>query len=82
MTMAQAKDMAAGRITLGGNIECRVLVNETEDVVGEAVRAAFEGGKERFVLRPSEAASPQITDQEYRNYMRMIEVWEDLAQIA
>ena len=80
--MAEAKELAAGRITLGGNIQCRILVNETESAVEKAVRAAFEGGKQRFVLRPTEAASPRIMEREYRNYMRVIELWRDLGEIA
>ncbi len=82
ITMAEAKELAAGRITLGGNIQCRILVNETESAVEKAVRAAFEGGKQRFVLRPTEAASPRIMEREYRNYMRVIELWRDLGEIA
>jgi len=82
ITLADAKAVAAGRITLGGNIEARVLCNESEDAVERAVRAAFEGGKARFVLRPSEGCSPRLSQQEFRNYTRMIDVWEDLSPIA
>lgn len=82
ITMAEAKELAAGRITLGGNVECRVLCNESEDTVEEAVRAAFEGGKERFVLRPSDFPSPVLGEKEYKNYMRMIDVWEELSPIS
>ena len=79
VTMAEAKELAAGRITLGGNIECRVLCIESEDAVETAVRAAFEGGKERLILRPTEGPSPTLGEQEFRNYMRMIDVWEELS---
>ncbi|MBT3380159.1 MAG: hypothetical protein HN742_35645 [Lentisphaerae bacterium] len=81
VTMAEAKQLAAGRVTLGGNVECRILCNESEEAVDTATRAAFEGGKQRFVLRPTEGPSPQISDQEFRNYMRMIDVWEELAEV-
>jgi uroporphyrinogen-III decarboxylase len=81
ITLAEAKEMAAGRITLGGNVECRVLCNESEDTVEEATRAAFEGGKECFVLRPSDFPSRVLGEKEYRNYMRMIDVWEELSPI-
>jgi len=81
ITMAEAKELAAGRVTLGGNVECRILCNEPEDVVEAATRAAFEGGKQRFVLRSTEGPSPQISEQEFRNYMRMIDVWEELAGV-
>jgi len=81
ITMAEAKQLADGRITLGGNIECRVLCNEDEDAVERAVRAAFEGGKERFVLRPTEGPSPRMSEGEFRNYMRLVDVWEELSPI-
>ena len=81
ITMAEAKALADGRITLGGNIECRVLCNEDEDAVEAAVRAAFEGGKHRFVLRPTEGPSPRMTEREFRNWMRVVDVWEDLSPI-
>lgn len=82
ITMAEAKAVADGRITLGGNIEERLLYNESEGALEQASRAAFEGGKERFVFRPSESHSPQITEREFKNYMRMIDVWEELSPIA
>jgi uroporphyrinogen-III decarboxylase len=77
--MAEAKAMADGRITLGGNIECRVLSFESEATVEAAVRAAFEGGKDRFILRPSEGPDPRMSEREFRNYMRMVDVWEELS---
>ena len=81
ITMAEAKKLAAGRITLGGNIECRILCIESEETVETAVRAAFANGKERFVLRPTEGPSPILSEQEFRNYMRMIDVWEELSPL-
>ncbi|MBM3213092.1 hypothetical protein FJZ33_12780 [Candidatus Poribacteria bacterium] len=81
ITMAEAKKLSDGRITLGGNVECRVLCNESEDAVEKAVIDAFEGGKERFILRPSEGLLPVISQQEFNNYMRMIDVWEELSNI-
>lgn len=81
ITMAEAKKMSAGRITLGGNIEARILCNETEGVVEEAVRAAFEGGKERFILSTTDGPSPRMSEKEFRNYMRLIDVWEELSPI-
>ena len=82
ITMAQAKQVAAGRISLGGNIECRILCSESADTVGRAVRAAFEGGKERLVLRPTEGPTPRLTQREYRNTMGLIDVWDELADIC
>lgn len=81
ITMAEAKDLAAGRIALGGNVEARVLCNEDEETTDHATRAAFEGGKERFVLRPTEGASPRMSEREFGNYMRMIDVWEALSPV-
>jgi len=78
ITMAEAKELADGRITLGGNLECRVLCNEDEAAAEAAVRAAFEGGRERFVLRPTERQSPRMSEQELRNYQRVVEIWEEL----
>jgi len=82
VTMSEAKALAAGRITLGGNVECRVLCNESEDAVEQAVRDAFEGGKERFVLRPTEGPSPRLSEREFRNWTRMIDVWEEMSPIG
>ena len=45
ITFAEAKALAAGRITLGGNIEARVLENEDADTVEETTRRAFDGGR-------------------------------------
>lgn len=81
LTMSAAKALAAGRITLGGNIECRILCNGSEEAVSEAVTAAFEGGRERFVLRPTEGPSPVLTQQEFRNYMRLVDLWEELSPV-
>ena len=81
ITMAEAKNRAEGRIALGGNIECRVLARGTEEEVETAVVSAFEGGKERFVLRPTESSSPTIDDREYTNYMKMIDLWEELSPV-
>ena len=81
ITMKDAKELAAGRMTLGGNIETRVLCNETEDVIETAVRAAFEGPKDRFVLVTTAGCSPTLAEREYRNYMRLIDVWEELSPI-
>ena len=79
ITMSEARNISKGRITLGGNIECRILFNGSEDDVESAVRLAFDGGKERFILRPTEGPSPILAEQEFRNYMRMIDVWEELS---
>lgn len=81
ITMAEAKKISAGRITLGGNVECRILCNETENVVEKAVCDAFDGGKFRFILSQTEGPSPVIHEHEYKNYMRMIDLWEKMSPI-
>jgi len=81
ITMADAKRLAVGRITLGGNIECRILCNDSEQRVERAVRAAFEGGKERFVLRPTEGPSPLMSEREFRNYTSLVDLWKKLSPI-
>ncbi len=82
ITMAEAKALAAGRIALGGNVECRVLCNESVEAVDAAARAAFEGGSYRLVLRPSEEQSPVMSERELANYMRMVDVWEELSPVS
>ena len=82
VTMAEAKRIAAGRITLGGNVECRVLAHESVSAVEAATRAAFEGGTDRFILRPTEGPSPRISRRERDNYLRMLDVWEELSPIG
>jgi hypothetical protein len=79
ISMAEARRVVNGRMALGGNMECRVLCNESQETVEKAARAAFEGGRHRFVLRPTEGPSPELTDNEFRNYMRMVDVWEELS---
>jgi hypothetical protein len=53
-----------------------------EEDAERAVRAAFEGGGRRFVLRPTEGPSPRLSEREFRDYMRMIDVWEELSPVA
>jgi hypothetical protein len=81
VTMAEAKAIAAGRIALGGNVEVRLVCRAEQDEVEAAARAAFEGGKDRFVFRPTEGPSPRMDGVEFRNYMRMIDVWEELSPV-
>jgi len=81
ITMADAKALVNGRITLGGNVESRILYSESEETVEQATRDAFDGGKRRFVLRPSEGPSPRMTEQEFRNYNRMVDVWDELSPL-
>lgn len=81
ITLAEAKALAAGRITLGGNIEARILENEDPDAVEQATRMAFEGGKNRMVLQNSAAPISAMTPGMTENYHRLIDVWEELSPI-
>ena len=81
ITMRDAKALADGRITLGGNIECRILCNEPAEVVETATRAAFEGDNHRYALVVTAGCSPTLAEREYKNYMRMIDVWEELSPL-
>lgn len=79
ITFAEAKAIAGGRITLGGNIEARLLTYGSLSEVEAAARAAFEGGKARMVLMDSVGPIAQLSPTQVRNYHRVIEVWEELA---
>jgi uroporphyrinogen-III decarboxylase len=79
ITMAEAKALAAGNTTLGGNVEVRLLCNARAGEVEQATRAAFDGGKDRFVLRATEGPSPRMSEREFENYTRLIDVWEELS---
>ncbi|MFQ6079450.1 MAG: uroporphyrinogen decarboxylase family protein [Thermodesulfobacteriota bacterium] len=78
---AEAKKLAAGRVTLGGNIEVRLIYYSDADTVEEKVRQAFEGGKQRMVLQPTEGPISAVSERMLQNYMRMIDVWEELSPL-
>jgi len=79
LTFAEAKALAAGRMTLGGNIEARLLEGESVEAVEQATRAAFEGGKEHMVLRNTAGPVSRMTASTLANYHRMLDVWEALS---
>jgi hypothetical protein len=81
ITFAEAKSLANGRITLGGNIEARLIEHESADVVEEATRRAFEGGKNRMVLQTTAHPLNDLSPRAVENYHRMIDVWEELSAI-
>ncbi|MFC1479521.1 uroporphyrinogen decarboxylase family protein [Planctomycetota bacterium] len=78
ITFAEAKKIAAGRLTLGGNVEARVLENESRDTVEKAARAAFEGGKERMVFKTTAGPINLLTPRMIENYHCLVDVWEEL----
>ena len=47
--------------------------------VERAVRAAFEGPRSRMVLKLSAGPIGPITPTMFRNYNRVIDLWEDLS---
>ncbi|MCL5270079.1 MAG: hypothetical protein M1457_05925 [bacterium] len=79
ITLAEAKTLARGRITLGGNIEARLLENEDEGAVEAAARRAFEGGRFRMVLQTTAGPLAAVTPRMLRNYHRLVDVWEELS---
>ncbi|MBN1673372.1 MAG: hypothetical protein JXR37_20170 [Kiritimatiellae bacterium] len=79
ITFAEAKAQVGGRMTLGGNIEARVLEKGSADEVEQAVRAAYEGPADRWVLRNSAGPICAFDERMHRNYHRLIDVWEALS---
>lgn len=77
ITFAEAKERVAGRMTLGGNIEARVLEKADVGTVAQAAYAAFEGRTERMVLRTSAGPICAFDETMHRNYHRLIDVWEE-----
>ena len=81
ITFVEAKALAKGRITLGGNIESRILELEDAGVVEKAVRRAFAGGKDRMVLQTTAGPLAEISPRMIENYHRLIDVWEELSPV-
>jgi len=81
ITFAEAKALAAGRMTLGGNVEARIIANGSVEEVEAATMRAFEGGVERMVLKPSEGPLGALTPQMAANYHRVVDVWERLSAL-
>jgi len=81
ITFAKAKALAAGRITLGGNLEARVLELENVDCVERACRTAFEGGRERMVFQTTAGPYSKMSPRMVTNYHKLIDVWEELSPI-
>jgi hypothetical protein len=78
---AEAKALAAGRMTLGGNVEMRILTYGSVRDVDQVTRNTFEGSKERMVLKPTEGPLGMLTPQMAANYHRMVDVWEEWSDL-
>jgi uroporphyrinogen-III decarboxylase len=76
ITFAEAKRIVDGRITLGGNIEARIIEHGTPAEIDSALAAAYEGGTERMILKPSAGPIGAITPVMEQNLYRIIEFWE------
>ncbi len=81
ITFAEAKERAAGRMTLGGNVEARILECGGEAEVEAAARAAFAGGKKRMMLRNTAGPIGAMDERTYRNYKVLLDVWDECAVI-
>lgn len=81
ITFADAKRVAAGRITLGGNIEARIIEHGSQEEVERATREAFEGGKERMVLQTSAGPISEMSPRTVANYHRLIDLWEECSEL-
>lgn len=79
ITMAEAKAVVNGRMTLGGNIESRIIEDGTIDEVEKAVYAAFEGGKNRMILQTTAGPICEMTPKMVKNYHKMIDIWEEMS---
>lgn len=76
ITFAEAKAMVAGRMTLGGNVEARVISSGNREEVIKTTEAAFAGGKKRMVLMNSGPLTGAFSPKIVENYHHMIDVWE------
>lgn len=79
LTMAEGVALAAGRMTLGGNVEARLLAYGSPDEVAEATRAALAPSPARIVLQNTAGPLQAMSPREVANYHRMVDVWEECA---
>ncbi|MHC4917821.1 MAG: hypothetical protein ACYTGB_20280 [Planctomycetota bacterium] len=60
-------------------LECFEFASREE--VEAATRAAFEGGRERMVLRNSAGPLGEMDSTTVANYHRLVDVWEELSEL-
>ena len=76
---SEAKRLVRDRLTLGGNIESRIIEGGERDEVIDAVHAAFEGGTNRMMLIDSAGSVRKYTSRMTENYHAIIDTWESLS---
>ena len=76
---AKAKYLVRDRLTLGGNIESRILEAGESDEVVKAVNCAFEGRNDRMILIDSAGSVRKYTDRMAHNYHALIDTWESIS---
>ena len=80
ISFKEAKEMAAGRMCLMGNVELHAMETAGRQELEEYTRRAFEGGKERMVLGISAHSTFPMLSQEARdNFHHFIDLWEELS---
>ncbi|MCC7494660.1 MAG: hypothetical protein IT204_20040 [Fimbriimonadaceae bacterium] len=81
LPFAEAKSLAAGRLTLGGNVEARILEAGTLAETTAAVEAAFEGGGAQMALATSAGPFGPTDARTAANYLRLLDLWEQLSPL-
>jgi len=83
VTLAEAKRLTGGRVTLEGNIQIANIIEDDTNAFAELVAATIEEGKPggRFCLCPT--ASPyqvELSERTVRNYLTLIDMALDLGR--
>jgi hypothetical protein len=76
---SEAKRLVKDRLTLGGNIESRIIEGGERDEVIDAVRSSFNGGTNRMMLIDSAGSVRKYTSRMTENYHAIIDTWESLS---
>jgi hypothetical protein len=82
ITLAEAKALCVGRMVLGGNVEARLLENESPTEVEAATRAAFAGGGAGMVLQSTAGPLGAMSERMAANYHRLMDVWEEMSPLS